>query len=40
MSSIGTTPRSQRLAILFLLLTVAVLALELWGIRRSLIALF
>ncbi len=40
MSSLGTSPRSQKLAILFLLLTVAVFALELWGIRISLKALF
>ncbi len=40
MSPIGSSPRSQRLAILFLLLTVAVLALELWGIRISLKSLF
>ncbi len=34
------TPRSIRIGILFLILTLAVLALEVWGIGASLRSLF
>jgi len=36
MSPFGSSPRAHRLGILFLFLTLALLALEAWGIRTSL----
>jgi hypothetical protein len=36
MSPFGSSPRAHRLGILFLFLTLALLALEVWGIRSSL----
>jgi len=40
MSPFGTGLRSHRMAILFLVLMLAALALEAWGIRASLDNLF
>ena len=36
MNPFGSSPRAQRVGLLFLFLTLAVLALEVWGIRSSL----
>jgi hypothetical protein len=40
MSAFAAGPRGHRLGILFLLLMLGALALELWGIRASLVNLF
>jgi len=40
MSALAPSPRATRLGILVLVITLAILALEMWGIRTSLNSLF
>jgi hypothetical protein len=40
MSAIAPSPRATRLGVLVLVITLAILALEMWGIRASLKSLF
>lgn len=40
MSAIAPSPRATRLGILVLVVTLAIIALEMWGIRASLRSFF
>jgi hypothetical protein len=40
MSALAPSPRATKLGILVLVITLAILALEMWGIRTSLNSLF
>jgi hypothetical protein len=40
MSALAPSPRATRLGIVVLIITLAILALEMWGIRSSLSSLF